>query len=227
MVGIVSERAAPDRCPDETTIEPLLRREILAAAVEELRLSSFERFSVESVAGRAALAPGVVRELWSCPEQLVVDAVVELCDLVLLVPNTGSLRSDLAGLLTSLADCFNTDIGRSLLRTGVIGPDEWAPTGVSNYLWTTSVEAVRVIFERAERRNETRPGIDHNIALQLATGPLFSRGLYSNDPMETTQFCTLIADLVWRAVRRDDAPAAVVDGDASKPLRAGRVFAAR
>jgi tetracycline repressor-like protein len=93
----------------------------------------------------------------------------------------------------------------------------------------TSAEAVRVIFERAERRNETRPGIDHNIALQLATGPLFSRGLYSNDPIETTQFCALIADLVWRAVRRDDddAPAAVVDGDGSKPLRAGRVFAAR
>jgi hypothetical protein len=73
---------------------------------------------------------------------------------------------------------------------------------------------VRVIFERAERRNETRRGIDHNTALQLATGPRFLRGLYSNDPIDTTQLCTLIADLVWRAMRSDGAPPSAPDEDA-------------
>jgi hypothetical protein len=96
-----------------------------------------------------------------------------------------------------------------VLRTGVIGSKNWAPTSVRTYFWKARVDALRIIFERAERRNEIRRGIDHNTALQLATGPLFLRGLYSNDPIDTEQLCTLLADLVWRAMRREDVLAQV------------------
>ena len=151
------------------------------------------------------MAPDVVQQLWNSKEQLIVDALVDHCDQIVVVPDTGSMRSDLAGHLASLAEYFNTAIGRSLLRTGVIGPKNWAPASVRSYFWKARVDAVRVIFERAERRNEIRQGLDHNTALQLATGPLFLRGLYSNDPIDTIQLPAQIAELVWRAVRSDDA----------------------
>jgi hypothetical protein len=48
---------------------------------------------------------------------------------------------------------------------------------VRTYFWKAHMDAVRIIFERALRRNEIRAGIDHNTVLQLATGPLFLRGL--------------------------------------------------
>jgi hypothetical protein len=207
MRGVTGGRPELDTSPQETAVDHPLHRAILAAAVEELQTWSFERFSVESVADRAAVDPDIVHRLWNSTEQLMVDALVDHCDQIVVVPHTGSLRSDLAGHLTSLAEYFNTAIGRSLLRTGVIGPKNWAPASVRSYFWKARVNAVRVIFERAERRNEIRRGIDHNTALQLATGPLFLRGLYSNDPIDTTQLCTLIAELVWRAMRHDDASA--------------------
>lgn len=207
MRGVTGGRPELDTSPQETAVDHQLRRAILAAAVEELQTWSFERFSVESVADRAAVDPDTVHRLWNSTEQLMVDALVDHCDQIVIVPHTGSLRGDLAGHLTSLAEYFNTAIGRSLLRTGVIGPKNWAPASVRSYFWKARVNAVRVIFERAERRNEIRRGIDHNTALQLATGPLFLRGLYSNDPIDTTQLCTLIAELVWRAMRHDDASA--------------------
>lgn len=200
-----SGRPERDASPQETAVEHQLRRAILAAAVEELQMWSFERFSVETVADRAAVDPDVVHRLWNSAEQLMVDALVDHCDQVVIVPHTGSMRSDLAGHLASLAEYFNTAIGRSLLRTGVIGAKNWAPTSVRAYFWKARVDAVRIIFERAEGRNEIRGGIDHNTALQLATGPLFLRGLYSNDPIDTTSLCTLLAELVWRAMRREDA----------------------
>jgi hypothetical protein len=81
---------------------------------------------------------------------------------------------------------------------------------VRTYFWKAHIDAVRIIFERALRRNEIRAGIDYNTVLQLATGPLFFRGLYSNDPIDTTQLCMPFADLVWRAIRREDASAQVV-----------------
>jgi len=193
MAGIVSD----------ANVEAVLRRDILAAAVAELRTWGFERFSVEAVADRAQLHPQVVRELWSSTEKLVVDALVQLCGLAVRVPDTGSLKRDLTGLLAAFADYFNTDVGRSLLRTAVIRPDQCAPTSLRAHLWRTSGRALRVIFARAERRNEIRQGIDHNTALQIATGPLFLRALYSNDTIDT-MYCAQIADLVWRAVRRED-----------------------
>jgi tetracycline repressor-like protein len=207
MRGHTSGRPERDASPEETAVEDQLRRAILAAAIDELQKWSFERFNVETVAARVAVHPDVVHRLWNSAEQLMVDALVDHCDQIVIVPHTGSLRGDLAGHLASLAEYFNTAIGRSLLRTGVIGPKNWAPASVRSYFWKARVDAVRVIFERAERRNEIRQGVDHNTALQLATGPLFLRGLYSNDPIDTTELCTLIAELVWRAVRRDDASA--------------------
>lgn len=207
MRGHASGRPERDASPEETAAEDQLRRAILAAAIDELQKWSFERFNVETVADRVAVHPDVVHRLWNSAEQLMVDALVDHCDQIVIVPHTGSVRGDLAGHLSSLAEYFNTAIGRSLLRTGVIGPKNWAPASVRSYFWKARVDAVRVIFERAERRNEIRQGVDHNTALQLATGPLFLRGLYSNDPIDTTELCTLIAELVWRAVRRDDASA--------------------
>ena len=204
MTGFVGERSQQHTHPGKTAIDAPLRSAILAAAVEELRKWGFERFSVEMVADRAALDLSVILASWDSPEQLIADALVEHCDPMGRLPDTGSLRNDLIGLLASMADYFNFADGRSLLRMGVIGPSDWSTTGVRDYLWKISVDAVRDVFERAERRREIRPGIDHNIALQLAVGPLFLRGLYSNDPIDTKQFCTLVADLVWRAVRRDD-----------------------
>jgi AcrR family transcriptional regulator len=207
--GISSGRPERDASPQVTAVQHRLRRAVLDAAIEELQMCSFEGFSVETVADRAAVDRDVVRRLWDSAEQLMVDALVHHCDQIVTVPHTGSVRSDLAGHLASLAEYFNTAIGRSLLRTGVIGPKNWAPTSVRTYFWKARVDAVRIIFERAERRNEIRGGIDHNTALQLATGPLFLRGLYSNDPIDTTQLCTLLAELVWRAMRCEDASAQV------------------
>jgi hypothetical protein len=215
MTGVVSEAQMQGVIAAEATEEAELRREILAAALEELRIWSFERFSVQMVAARAAVDAVVVDRLWTTTDQLIVDALVAHGRQIVVVPDTGSLIGDLAGHLASLAEYFNTAIGRSLLRTGVIGPNNWAPASVRSDLWQTNVDAVCVIFERAQQRNEIRAGIDHGTALQLAIGPVFLGGLYSNDPIDTTRFCTQIADMVWRAMRHDDAPANAAVGDSS------------
>jgi hypothetical protein len=88
---------------------------------------------------------------------------------VVIVPDTGSLRDDLAGHLASLAEYFNTTIGRSLLRTGVIGPNNWAPARVRSDLGQANVDAVCVIFERAQRRNEIPSRATPSAAAEAST----------------------------------------------------------
>jgi hypothetical protein len=198
MSGVVSARAVHD-----TTEEAELRRAILAAAIEELRVWSFERFSAVTVADRAGVAPEVIDRLWRTTDQLIVDALATHGRQIVVVPNTGSLRGDLTGYLASLAQYVNTAVGRSLLRTAVVGPNNWAPADARRDTWKTIVDATRVIFDRAKGRNEIRADVDHAAALQLAAGPVFMSGLYSNDPIDTARLPTQIADMVWRALRRE------------------------
>ena len=70
----ISGRPERDASPPETAVEHQLRRAILAAAIDELQKWSFERFSVETVADRAAVDPDVVHRRWKSKEQLRVDA---------------------------------------------------------------------------------------------------------------------------------------------------------
>ena len=154
MRGGIIGRPERDASPQQRAVDHRLRRAILDAAIEELQMWSFERFSVETVADRAAVDRHVVHRLWNSAEQLMVDALVDHCDQVVIVPDTGSVRSDLAGHLASLAEYFNTGIGRSLLRTGVIGSTNWAPTRVRTYFWKARVDAVRIIFEKVQQKKE-------------------------------------------------------------------------
>src|SRR5262245_17530249 len=127
MRGDISGQPEVDASPPESAVEHQIRRAILAAAIDELQKWSFEGFSIETVADLAVVDVDVVHRLWNSKERLMVDALVDHCDQIVVVPDTGSMRSDLAGHLASLAEYFNTPIGRSLLRTGVIGPKNWAP----------------------------------------------------------------------------------------------------
>jgi hypothetical protein len=65
MSGGISGPLERDASPQERAVDHRLRRAILAAAIEELQMWSFERFSVETVADRAAVDPDSVHRLWN------------------------------------------------------------------------------------------------------------------------------------------------------------------
>jgi AcrR family transcriptional regulator len=183
--------------------------DVVPAALHELQLWGIERFSVEAVAARAGIDIATIKQRWIDKHSLVVDALVAHYDPLVVVTDTGSLRGDLRAHLVSLAEYFNTQLGRSLLRTTVIDGKNVAPISVRGSFWKLRVDAVRAIFERAARRDELREEIDANIALQLLTGPIFLRGLYSNEPIDTADLCDTIVDLVLRAIGKPAAAQSV------------------
>jgi hypothetical protein len=191
--------------PNNTTQAVQRRPRLLAAALDELQVWSFERFSVESVADRAGVDTADVHRLWTSPQELIVDAIVDHAREVVCFPDTGCMRRDLAGHLASLAEYVNTPIGRALLRKGVIDPKLWAPADVRGHLWKAYANEARVIFERAERRDEIRPGIARDTVLQMAIGPVCLPALYGNDPIDTAQLCMQTADYVCQVIRRSGA----------------------
>ena len=141
MESSLAEQSEPVDSRGKTIDETQARVRILAAALDELQVWSFERFSAESVADRAAVDPVDVHRLWTSPEQLIVDAIVDHAREVVRFPDTGCTRRDLAGHLASLAEYVNGPIGRALLRKGVIDPKNWAPSDVRGHLWKAYANA--------------------------------------------------------------------------------------
>lgn len=178
-----------------------LRTAILAAAVDELWQWGIERFTIGGVSARANVDVQSIYRYWDGEDQLALDALANNWDSHVSIHNTGSLRGDLVRHLESVAEYLNTPLGRSLLRTSTIAPKNWEPANIRDLFWKKRVKAMQAILNRAAARNELRQNLDPNIILQLLIGPLFLRGLYSNDPIDTAELCSTIADLVWRAVR--------------------------
>lgn len=185
------------------------RTQIVGAALHELQLWGIERFSVEAVAARADIDIAAIHQRWRSKQALMVEALVEHCNQIVVIPDSGSLHNDLRAHVSSLAHYFNTPLGRSLLRNSVIDAKNAAPGDTRDGFWKMRVDAVRVIFDRAALRDELIDDVDVNIALQLLTGPVFLRGLYSNEPIDTASLCDTVTDLVCRAIGKPAAAQSV------------------
>jgi hypothetical protein len=84
----------------------------------------------------------------------------------------------------SLAEYFASSLGRSILSI-LIGPAEAGSEFAANRATFLRIrlEAMQEMFLRAVERGELRQGIDTEIALDLALGPLYVRTLLTRKPI--------------------------------------------
>ncbi|MGE2832352.1 TetR/AcrR family transcriptional regulator C-terminal ligand-binding domain-containing protein [Mycobacterium sp. SMC-4] len=176
------------------------RKRALDAALEELQQWGVDRFSIEAVAQRGHLDPGVLRQLWGNESQLIIDALASYSQLMISPPDTGSLQEDLCELAMALANYLNAPVGRRIARMLVIDSKSQAAdvkTRVAFYALRR--EVIEVIFRRAAERGELRDDVKPIVALQLLTSPLHTFALYRDDPVDPA-YCRMVADLVARAI---------------------------
>lgn len=150
---------------------------IRAAVFEELAAVGYARMSIEGIARRAGVGKTAVYRRWRSKLHLVLDLVSAVAVQGLPAPETGSLEGDLRLLyeVTSRAlrhplasqiipdlqaeAARNADIAEALRRTLREGQE-----GVARGIVTAAVT-----------RGDLRPDIDHTLALDLISGPLYWR----------------------------------------------------
>ncbi|MFJ9173689.1 TetR/AcrR family transcriptional regulator [Streptomyces sp. NPDC102360] len=93
-----------------------LLRAIYLATLEELAETSFEELGFEKIAARAGTAKTTLYRRWSTTEELVLAALSDPATGFPLPspPDTGSLRGDLAAVLSALAQSLQEPRGRAL-----------------------------------------------------------------------------------------------------------------
>jgi AcrR family transcriptional regulator len=185
----------------DPSVPPDLRERVLAAGLDELSRWGIERFSVAALAARHGIDEALIRLYWGDRQRLALDLLLSWDGTDNVAVDTGSLRGDLRALAANLAHYVNTVQGRSLLRALVLEDRVSYVDGTRSMFWARRLTTLRVVFDRAAERGELRDGVELVAAIQLLTGPINVRALYTVDPIED-QYCETVADLVWHAVKR-------------------------
>ncbi|MFE9772842.1 TetR/AcrR family transcriptional regulator [Streptomyces sp. NPDC005931] len=157
---------------------------IRAAVFEELAAVGYARMSIEGIARRAGVGKTAVYRRWRSKLHLVLDLVSALAVQGLPTPDTGSLEGDLRLLYEVSSRALRHPVASQVL------PDLQAEAARNPDIAEALQKALREgqdsvakgIVAAAEQRGELRAGIDHDLALDLVSGPLYWRSVVIRSP---------------------------------------------
>ncbi|MCM1972700.1 MULTISPECIES: TetR/AcrR family transcriptional regulator [Streptomyces] len=157
---------------------------IRAAVFEELAAVGYARMSIEGIARRAGVGKTAVYRRWRSKLHLVLDVVSALAVQGLPTPDTGSLEGDLRLLYEVSSRALRHPVASQIL------PDLQAEAARNPEIAEALQKALREgqdgvasgIVAAAEQRGELRAGIDHDLALDLISGPLYWRSVVIRSP---------------------------------------------
>lgn len=188
-------RAKPGRPRD-----PRADEAILAAVLDLLTEVGFGGLTVDAVAARAGVGKATIYRRWQGKEQLVLDALTTDGQQVP-VPDTGSLRTDLAQLYLHMAD---PSLQEATLRLMPALAAEAAtnPDLTDRLRAFVSIRRVpaRAVFGRAVERGEVRPDTDVDLAIDLVSGALLYRLYFSGGRVDQPVIDEVI-EVVLRGLR--------------------------
>ncbi|MEV8549014.1 TetR/AcrR family transcriptional regulator [Streptomyces glaucescens] len=157
---------------------------IRAAVFEELAAVGYARMSIEGIARRAGVGKTAVYRRWRSKLHLVLDIVSAIAVQGLPAPDTGSLESDLRLLYEVTSRALRHPVASQVV------PDLQAEAARNPEIAEALRKALRdgqdgvalTIVAAAEQRGEVRAGLDHELALDLISGPLYWRAVVIRSP---------------------------------------------
>ena len=168
---------------------------VLAHTLEELSTFGIDGISVDRIAKKADVNKTSVYRRWPTREALASAALERvLVDVAARVPDTGSLRGDLLGLLAPVSELLTTDLGKTIVRAA-LAESTASSVGelVARQLEKTSRPHLLVV-ERARARKEWRRGVDPQQLVFMLIGACMHRALLEHEAL-TVKWLSDLVDL--------------------------------
>jgi AcrR family transcriptional regulator len=168
---------------------------VLDAALEELSSKGYGLLSIEEVAERANVAKTTVYRRWPTKTELALDALRRLADDVVIVGDTGSLRSDLISMLKTFRTFATSARGQSLTRMMVAEGLDPEVARLVKKIRTSKEAEPREMVTRAIARGELPRATDTRLVLDVLFGAVQHYLLFSHKKC-TDQQLEKIVDLI-------------------------------
>ncbi|HEU5420268.1 MAG TPA: TetR/AcrR family transcriptional regulator [Streptosporangiaceae bacterium] len=189
-----------------------LESALLEAAWDELVEVGFARLTMESVAARARTGIAVLYRRWANKDQLVL-AAFEHYRLArpVEVPDTGSLRGDLLGLLTAFSNARATFIAVAAAGafSGLLADTGLTPAQARDkILGDQRVRSDQVIYQRAHERGEIDLGRIPPAVLAMPFDLVRHDLLMNFSPLRPARIQSIVDELFLPLARATPAAAA-------------------
>ncbi len=163
---------------------------LLDAAWDELMEAGYAQLTMESVAARAHTGKQVLYRRWRNRAELVIAAMRHHTgSIVDNVPDTGTLRDDVLGVLRRMADRF-TALGADTIHGLMAEAPDLDPE-----VYTRMTGVMRTVVERAAARGEI-PTAD--VPAQVLTAPtnlLRHEIFFTHEPVPSSILTSLVDDV--------------------------------
>ncbi|MFW0795097.1 TetR/AcrR family transcriptional regulator [Gordonia sp. CPCC 205515] len=156
-------------------------------------------FSIADVATRSGVHESSIYRRWGTRDALIVETLLDNSEMLIPVPDTGAVRTDLTALVTEIIAYLSTDRGRALNQVLAAGGDDSRWAAVRLEFWSTRLARTRPIIERAIARGEIAADADPQLILETLIAPLQFRALIVREPFDT-HFAAALVDLVLDGV---------------------------
>jgi AcrR family transcriptional regulator len=160
-------------------------RAILEAALELIAEDGVRDLRVDDVAERARVGKATIYRRYRSKDELVTAAVDALVSEIA-IPDTGSTRGDLLGLMRGAVEVYSGSLEAGVIRglADAIRRDPELARSVRDGFLGPRRTALRTVLERGIERGDLREGLDFELALDVFAGPLFYRLLFTGGPID-------------------------------------------
>jgi AcrR family transcriptional regulator len=161
-----------------------VRTAVFEAAFFELGLRGYGAVSIEDIAARAGVHKTTIYRRWENKDKLLADAVIDLVDIAVLTPDTGSIETDLREFARWIVDVLTSDIGTAVVS--VLFSDAGRLPEIAKIKREIFVERHKLaapIVERAITRGELPADTDPRELIGLVAAPIYYRLLVTDEPI--------------------------------------------
>jgi AcrR family transcriptional regulator len=156
---------------------------ILEATIALLGEVGFGGLTIDGIAARAGVGKATIYRHWSSKAEVAVEAfrafIPPIDD-----PDTGSFADDLRSVLHQMVDGLSNSPLSGILPSLVEAAERDSEVErLFKDFGTTRRNVFRGVFTRAATRGELRDGLDHDLAIDLLVGPIFTRRLITRGPL--------------------------------------------
>jgi AcrR family transcriptional regulator len=181
---------------------PFLAESVINATIELLAESGVEGATIDAIATRAGVGKPSIYRRWASRDDLIADVVLRAADRDIPVPDTGSVRGDLLGLLRSAIDALSESLGRAsvaLVAYAVSHPE----IGADAPPMQVRRQTTRIVVERAVARGELPADADADQILDLLIAPVYLTLLVRRGPLDALDAVAIVDTILYGAVKKE------------------------
>jgi len=170
---------------------------IYSATLEILSEVGYEGLELPEVAARARVNKTTVYRRWPSKSELVLEIALLRMKQDVPLPDTGTLLGDLSELLIDIHATIRTPLISGLLQAVVThGRDNEAMMRLRAEFWRERFAVSGQLVERATQRGELPLGTNPRQLLELASSPLFFRGVVTGEAFSKDE----VVDIARRTI---------------------------